>query len=105
MELPNSKTALNAFTVMLAKELAADGFKVHSVAPGFVKTPMNNFTGELEPEVADNIIYEAAIKDNDTGRFLGSSFIFNSFNDTATIFYRTTTFDTAMNRLDDHNRK
>ncbi|EFA76681.1 hypothetical protein PPL_09431 [Heterostelium album PN500] len=70
----SSKTALNAFTVMLAKELAADGFKVHSVAPGFVKTPMNNFTGELEPEVAGNIIYEAAIKDNGTGRFLGSSF-------------------------------
>ncbi|EFA75285.1 hypothetical protein PPL_11361 [Heterostelium album PN500] len=43
-------------------------------APGFVKTPMNNFTGELEPEVAGNIIYEAAIKENGTGRFLGSSF-------------------------------
>ncbi|MDN5285021.1 MAG: Short-chain dehydrogenase [Mucilaginibacter sp.] len=41
----SSKTALNAFTVMLANELSDAGFSVNSVTPGYTATDLNQFQG------------------------------------------------------------
>ena len=38
---PSSKTALNALTVLYAKDLAKDGFKVNAVSPGYRATELN----------------------------------------------------------------
>lgn len=43
----SSKTALNAFTVSLAKELAPEGFRVNAVDPGYTATDMNGNSGYL----------------------------------------------------------
>lgn len=40
-----SKTALNAFSVMLANELRESGIKVNSVDPGYTATDLNNNSG------------------------------------------------------------
>lgn len=40
-----SKTALNAVTVGMALDLAADGIKVNAACPGYTKTALNNFMG------------------------------------------------------------
>jgi NAD(P)-dependent dehydrogenase (short-subunit alcohol dehydrogenase family) len=40
-----SKTALNAFTVMLANELSGSGISVNSVTPGYTATDLNQFQG------------------------------------------------------------
>ncbi len=40
-----SKTALNAFTVMLANELRDSGFKVNSADPGYTATDLNSNSG------------------------------------------------------------
>jgi len=45
-----SKTALNAFTVMLANELADTGINVNSVTPGYTATDLNQFQGLKTPE-------------------------------------------------------
>ena len=37
----SSKTALNALTVLYAKDLAKDGFKVNAVSPGYRATELN----------------------------------------------------------------
>jgi len=41
----SSKTALNAFTVMLANELRDTGISVNSVTPGYTATDLNQFQG------------------------------------------------------------
>ena len=41
----SSKTALNAFTVMLANELHDAGIRVNSVTPGYTATDLNQFQG------------------------------------------------------------
>ena len=41
----SSKTALNAFTVMLANELRESGISVNSVTPGHTATDLNQFKG------------------------------------------------------------
>lgn len=41
----SSKTALNAFTVMLANELRESGVRVNSVTPGHTATDLNQFQG------------------------------------------------------------
>jgi len=41
----SSKTALNAFTVMLANELRDSGISVNSVTPGHTATSLNQFQG------------------------------------------------------------
>ncbi|WPU98007.1 SDR family NAD(P)-dependent oxidoreductase [Mucilaginibacter sp. cycad4] len=41
----SSKTALNAFTVMLANELYDTGISVNSVTPGYTATGLNQFQG------------------------------------------------------------
>ncbi len=41
----SSKTALNAFTVMLANELLESDISVNSVTPGHTATDLNQFKG------------------------------------------------------------
>ena len=41
----SSKTALNAFTLMLASELKDTGFRVNSVTPGYTATNLNGHQG------------------------------------------------------------
>lgn len=68
-----SKTALNAFTVMLAYELKDTSFKVNSVNPGFTATDLNGFTGAQTVEEAAKIIVKYATLDETgpTGGFFG----------------------------------
>ncbi|SDG64250.1 SDR family NAD(P)-dependent oxidoreductase [Mucilaginibacter sp. P19] len=46
----SSKTALNAFTVMLANELYDTGISVNSVTPGYTATDLNQFQGAKTAE-------------------------------------------------------
>jgi NAD(P)-dependent dehydrogenase (short-subunit alcohol dehydrogenase family) len=46
----SSKTALNAFTVMLANELSDTGINVNSVTPGYTATDLNQFQGAKTAE-------------------------------------------------------
>ena len=67
-----SKTALNAVTCILARELAGDGIKVNSVSPGWIRTEMGgpNAPGSLE-EGADTIVWLATkAPASITGQFL-----------------------------------
>ena len=41
----SSKTALNAFTVMLAFEFRNSNFRINSVTPGYTATDLNQFRG------------------------------------------------------------
>lgn len=59
----SSKTALNAFTVLLAKELRSEGFKINSVNPGFTATELNGFTGARSVEQAAKAVIEHATLD------------------------------------------
>ncbi|MEL6338373.1 MAG: SDR family NAD(P)-dependent oxidoreductase [Myxococcota bacterium] len=56
----SSKTALNALTVFLAKELRDEGFKVNSVNPGFTATDLNGHRGTRKPEDAAKVIADYA---------------------------------------------
>lgn len=59
----SSKAALNAFTVLLAKELLAEGFKVNSVNPGYTKTGLNQFNGTRSVAQAAEVIVHYATLD------------------------------------------
>ena len=67
-----SKTALNAFTVLLAKEFRNTNFKINSVTPGYTATDLNHFQGTQTPEQAAKVIvkYTTVDKDGPTGKFL-----------------------------------
>ncbi|PLR30253.1 short-chain dehydrogenase [Chimaeribacter coloradensis] len=67
----SSKTALNAFTVLLAKELKAEGFRVNAVNPGFTATDLNQHSGPLAPAEAAAAIVHYAVQgaDGPTGGF------------------------------------
>lgn len=67
-----SKTALNGFTVSLAKEFKDTNFKINSVEPGFTATNLNNYHGTQTVEEAVGIIVKCATLPNDapTGKFL-----------------------------------
>ena len=67
-----SKTALNAFTVLLAKEFRNTNFKINSVTPGYTATDLNHFQGTQTPEQAAKVIvkYATVDKDGPTGKFL-----------------------------------
>jgi NAD(P)-dependent dehydrogenase (short-subunit alcohol dehydrogenase family) len=69
-----SKTALNAYTVMLAVELKATNFKVNCVCPGFTATDFNNHTGDRKVEDAATVIVKYATLDKDgaTGKFFSA---------------------------------
>jgi len=66
-----SKTALNAYTVMLAFELKDTNFKVNCVCPGFTATEFNNYSGEKTVEQGTSAIIKYATIQNDgpTGKF------------------------------------
>jgi NAD(P)-dependent dehydrogenase (short-subunit alcohol dehydrogenase family) len=66
-----SKTALNAFTVLLAKELAPEGFKMNVINPGFTATDMNGHTGtRAAADAAGTVLRWALISpDGPTGGF------------------------------------
>ena len=67
-----SKTALNAFTVLLAKEFRNTNFKINSVTPGYTATDLNHFQGTQTPEQAAKVVvkYATVDKDGPTGKFL-----------------------------------
>lgn len=69
-----SKAALNMFTVLLAKELREEGFRVNSVSPGWIATDLG---GEQAPGTAEEgaaIAVQTALEGRDgaTGLFLTS---------------------------------
>ncbi len=66
-----SKTALNAFTVMLANELRNTPFTIKSVAPGYTATDLNQFQGTQTVEQgAKAIVHHATVDDvGATGKF------------------------------------
>jgi len=67
----SSKTALNAFTVLLAKELMAENFRVNSVNPGYTATDLTQFrgTGTVQSAAAVIVKYALVGKDGPTGGF------------------------------------
>ncbi len=68
-----SKTALNAYTVMLAFELKDANFKVNCVNPGHTATDFNNHRGEQTVEQGASVIVEYATLDEagPSGKFMG----------------------------------
>jgi len=67
-----SKTALNAFTVMLANEYSDTNFKINSVTPGYTATDLNQHKGTQTVEQGAKVIVKYATVDNSgpTGKFL-----------------------------------
>ena len=67
-----SKTALNMFTVLLAKELREEGFRVNAINPGYVATDINNNQGPGTAEEGARIAIQAAMlgPDGPTGSFM-----------------------------------
>lgn len=68
-----SKTALNAYTVMLAYELKDTAFKVNAVDPGYTATEFNGYKGTGDVSDAADLIFKYATLDRSgpTGQFLG----------------------------------
>lgn len=66
-----SKTALNAYTVMLAAEFKDTNFKVNCVCPGFTATDFNNYQGTKAVEQGASAIVKYATIDSTgaTGKF------------------------------------
>jgi NAD(P)-dependent dehydrogenase (short-subunit alcohol dehydrogenase family) len=67
----SSKTALNAFTVMLAHEFRGTNFKINSVAPGYTATDLNQNKGTQTVDQAARIIvkYATLTDDGVTGKY------------------------------------
>lgn len=67
----SSKTALNAITVALAKELAASGVKVNAADPGYTATDFNGHSGyRTVEEAASGIVWLATLDEKGpTGGF------------------------------------
>jgi len=68
----SSKTALNMFTVLLAKELREEGFRVNAINPGYVATDINQNQGPGTAADGARIAIHAAMlgPDGPTGAFL-----------------------------------
>ncbi len=66
-----SKTALNAFTVMLANEYRNTNFKINSVSPGYTATDLNQYQGTQTVEQGAKSIVKYATLDHNgpTGKF------------------------------------
>lgn len=66
-----SKTALNAFTVMLANEMRNTNFKINSVSPGYTATDLNQHQGTQTVEEGAKYIVKFATLNNETitGKF------------------------------------
>jgi NAD(P)-dependent dehydrogenase (short-subunit alcohol dehydrogenase family) len=69
-----SKTALNAYTVVLAYELRDTAFKVNAVDPGYTQTDFNHHNGPGTIESAANIIVKYATigADGPTGKYFSN---------------------------------
>ena len=66
-----SKTALNALTIILSKELSAKNISVNSICPGWVKTDMGGPSADLTIEESTKKIVEFSLrKDFPSGKFL-----------------------------------
>lgn len=70
-----SKTALNAYTVMLAHELKNENFIVNAVNPGHTATDFNQYKGEKTASEGAKVIVNYAINENAklTGKYLGEN--------------------------------
>lgn len=68
----SSKAALNMFTVLLAKELRDEGFRVNSVSPGWIATDLGGSSAPGTPEEGAEIAVKTALEgpDGPTGLFL-----------------------------------
>lgn len=79
-----SKAALNAFTVMLARELQNTSFKVNSVNPGFTATDMNQHLGHLTAAQAAEVVVQYATlpADGPTGKFFSHAGEFSESGET-----------------------
>ncbi|RVV98264.1 SDR family NAD(P)-dependent oxidoreductase [Mesobaculum littorinae] len=64
-----SKAALNMLTIQLHEELQAEGIKVNSVSPGFVKTDLTGF-GKMTPEEGARLPAEYALRAEVSGCFV-----------------------------------
>ena len=65
-----SKTALNAFTVMLANEMGNTNFKINSVSPGYTAIDLNQHQGmQTAEQGAKHIVKFATSNENITGKF------------------------------------
>ena len=75
MAYSTSKTALNAFTLMLANEMQHTAFKINSVTPGYTATDLTDQTGSQTPEEAARIIVKYATlgPDGPSGQYFGSA--------------------------------
>lgn len=67
----SSKTALNAATIMFAKELVDTTIKVNSVDPGYTATDLNGHSGPRTVEHAAGTVSRVALigEDGPTGQF------------------------------------
>jgi len=67
----SSKTALNAFTIMLANELRDTGISVNSATPGYTATDLNQFQGAKTVEQGAIAIVKLATQSHPdvTGKF------------------------------------
>ena len=65
-----SKTAMNAFTIMLSTELKEDNVKVNAMCPGWVRTDMGGLTAPRSvAEGADTAVWLATEETIPTGKF------------------------------------
>ena len=66
-----SKTALNALTIILSKELDSKNIRVNSICPGWVKTDMGGPSATLTVEESTKKIVEFSLRNNfPNGKFL-----------------------------------
>jgi NAD(P)-dependent dehydrogenase (short-subunit alcohol dehydrogenase family) len=56
----SSKTAVNAITVFLARELRDTPIKINSADPGYVATDLNNHSGWRTPQQAAQVVVQLA---------------------------------------------
>ena len=66
-----SKTALNAYTIVLAYELKDSNFKVNVIDPGYTATDFNHHNGPGSVESAASFIIKYTLTDDNapTGQF------------------------------------
>ena len=69
-----SKTALNAYTIVLAYELKDSNFKVNVIDPGYTATDFNHHSGPGSVESAASFIIKHTLTDDDapTGQFFSN---------------------------------
>ncbi|WP_345949772.1 SDR family NAD(P)-dependent oxidoreductase [Mucilaginibacter sp. PAMB04274] len=76
-----SKTALNAYTVVLAHQLQGAGFKVNAVDPGYTATDFNQHSGpfKVEDSAAFVLRYAELDADGPTGKFFSHDHADNNY--------------------------